>query len=51
MRDYDLLVPMSVESLTAERHAEARDDYARDADAWREEWIRKHGITPPPAPR
>jgi ribulose-phosphate 3-epimerase len=36
VRDYDLLVPLSVESLTQERHAEAREAYERDADQWRE---------------
>jgi ribulose-phosphate 3-epimerase len=35
VRDYDLLVPASVETLVVERHAAARDDYNRRADAWR----------------
>ncbi|HVL53788.1 MAG TPA: ribulose-phosphate 3-epimerase, partial [Vitreimonas sp.] len=48
VRDYDLLVPMSVESLTQERHAEARDAYLREADDWRAAWIRERGETSPP---
>ena len=35
VRDYDLLVPASVEALVVERHAAARDEYDRRADAWR----------------
>ena len=47
IRDYDLLVPASVEALVVERHADARTTYARDADAWREAFIAEHGIIPP----
>ena len=48
VRDFDLLVPLSTESLTIERHSEARDAWLREAEAWREQWIREHGVTPPP---
>jgi ribulose-phosphate 3-epimerase len=47
VRDYDLLVPLSVESLTQERHADARESYLRDAEAWRESWTREHGAATP----
>ena len=50
IRDYDLLVPMSAESLTVERHAAAREEYARAAEKWREQFIREHGVTPPANP-
>ncbi|HUQ78178.1 MAG TPA: ribulose-phosphate 3-epimerase [Patescibacteria group bacterium] len=54
VRDYDVLVPASVEALTIERHAADRDRYAAEASAWRERWIAEHGVTPPetlhPAP-
>ena len=33
VRDYDLLVPATVEALVVERHADARVGYERDADA------------------
>ena len=36
VRDYDLLVPATAETLLVERHAADRDDYDRRADAWRE---------------
>ncbi|HEU5204072.1 MAG TPA: ribulose-phosphate 3-epimerase [Candidatus Limnocylindrales bacterium] len=36
VRDYDLLVPASAEALVVERHAAARDEYDRRAEAWRE---------------
>jgi ribulose-phosphate 3-epimerase len=48
VKDFDLLVPLSTESLTIERHSEARDAWLREADAWREQWIREHGVTTPP---
>ncbi len=50
IRDYDLLVPASTETLVRERHTAARDAYERDADAWREEFIAEHGVIPPPGP-
>jgi ribulose-phosphate 3-epimerase len=37
VRDYDLLVPLSVEELTIERHAEGRETWQRAAEAWRKE--------------
>ncbi len=48
VRDYDLLVPATVEATVVERHAKARADYGREADAWREAFIREHGVIPPP---
>jgi len=48
IRDFDLMVPATVIDLTAQRHSEARDKYAADADAWREEYAREHGWTDPP---
>ena len=54
VRDYDILVPASVEALTIERHTADRERYAAAADAWRTDYIAKHGIKPPetllPAP-
>jgi hypothetical protein len=49
VRDYDLLVPASVETLVIERHADARVAYEREAEAWREAFIRDHGVIPPPS--
>jgi ribulose-phosphate 3-epimerase len=49
VRDYDLLVPATVEALVVERHATARASYQREADAWREEFIRERGIIAPPS--
>ena len=48
IRDYDLLVPASVEILVAERHAGERDHYDRAAASWREAFIAEHGVIPPP---
>jgi ribulose-phosphate 3-epimerase len=48
VRDYDLMVPATVEQLVIERHAEARERYAGEAEAWREEYAREHGWTDPP---
>jgi ribulose-phosphate 3-epimerase len=54
VRDYDMLVPASVEALTIERHTADRERYAALAEAWRTDYIAKHGIKPPetllPAP-
>lgn len=36
VRDYDLMVPATAETLTLERHADARSRYQAEADAWRE---------------
>lgn len=49
IRDYDLLVPASVELLVRERHAEASAEYERQALAWREAFIAEHGVIPPPS--
>ena len=49
IRDYDLLVPASVEALVIERHAGERASYLRDADGWRERFIAEHGVIPPPS--
>jgi ribulose-phosphate 3-epimerase len=49
VRDYDLLVPMSVEQLTVERHADARDRHRAHAQAWRAGWIAEHGAPTPAA--
>ena len=49
VRDYDLLVPASVEALVVERHTPGRAIYEREADAWREAFIREHGVIPPPS--
>ncbi len=51
VRDYDLLVPLSAERLTAERHGGARDAYLREADGWRDAWVREHGTALAPEPR
>jgi ribulose-phosphate 3-epimerase len=48
VRDFDLMVPATVERLTAKRHADARAKYAAEAEAWREEYAREHGWTDPP---
>ncbi len=47
VRDYDLLVPASVEALTVERHAADRERYLGEAAAWRAAYIAEHGIRPP----
>ncbi len=31
------------------RHADARVVYEREAETWREEFIREHGVIPPPS--
>jgi ribulose-phosphate 3-epimerase len=48
MRDFDLMVPATVETLVTERHATARDTYQTQAEAWREAFIREHGVIEPP---
>lgn len=47
VRDYDMLVPASVEALTIERHTADRERFAAEAEAWRTDYIAKHGIKPP----
>jgi hypothetical protein len=49
VRDYDLLVPASVEALVIERHAAERTEFERQADAWRVAFIAEHGVIPPPS--
>ena len=49
VRDYDLLVPATVEALAIDRHAEAREAYQREADTWREAFIRERGVIAPPS--
>jgi ribulose-phosphate 3-epimerase len=49
VRDYDLMVPATVEKLVAERHSEARERWEAKAERWREEYARDHGWTEPPA--
>ena len=46
VRDYDLLVPATVEAVVLERHAVTRDELAREADAWRET-LRRDGRAAP----
>jgi ribulose-phosphate 3-epimerase len=48
VRDYDLMVPATVQELTVERHAPAREQYAAEAERWREEYARQNGWTEPP---
>jgi ribulose-phosphate 3-epimerase len=47
-RDFDLLVPATVEDLTVSRHAAAREDYLVEAEAWRTEYAAAHGWKDPP---
>ncbi|MFL5770970.1 MAG: ribulose-phosphate 3-epimerase [Chloroflexota bacterium] len=42
-RDFDLLVPATVEELTVARHAEGRDRYLVEADVWRKQYAAEHG--------
>ncbi len=49
VRDYDLLVPATVEAVVIERHASARERYLREAEAWREAFIRERGVIAPPS--
>jgi ribulose-phosphate 3-epimerase len=49
IRDYDLLVPATIEALVIERHSQARDTYQREAAAWREAFIRERGVIAPPS--
>jgi ribulose-phosphate 3-epimerase len=50
IRDYELLVPMSAEQLTIDRHTARREEYIAAAARWREAYIREHGVTPPTTP-
>lgn len=47
VRDFDLLVPASVEALTIERHSTDRERYLAAAAAWREAYIAEFGVKPP----
>ena len=47
VRDYDLLVPASVEAIVVERFIDARTGLERDADAWRMAFTDAHGVIPP----
>jgi ribulose-phosphate 3-epimerase len=49
VRDYELLVPASVEGLTVQRHAADREAALQEAEAWRER-IRAQQAGPPPRP-
>ena len=49
VRDYDLLVPASVEALVIDRHAAARLVHEREAETWREAFVAEHGVIPPPS--
>ena len=49
VRDYDLLVPATVEALVVERHGDARMGYEREAADWREVFIRERGVIAPPS--
>jgi ribulose-phosphate 3-epimerase len=51
VRDYDLLVPASVEALTEARHAAARDRYLVEAERWRAAYIAEFGVKPPETQR
>ncbi len=51
VRDYDLLVPASVEGLVEERHAADRARYHAEAARWREDYIAEHGVKPPETQR
>ena len=48
VRDYDLMVPATVEGLVHERHDEARARYEAEAETWREAYAAEHGWTDPP---
>jgi hypothetical protein len=48
VRDYDLLVPATVEAVVIERHAQARTRYRVAAESWREAFIRERGVIAPP---
>lgn len=49
VREYDLLVPATVEVLVTEHHALAREGYQREASDWREAFIRERGVIAPPS--
>ena len=47
-RDFDLLVPATVEDLTVSPHAAAREDYLVEAEAWRKQYAAENGWKDPP---
>jgi ribulose-phosphate 3-epimerase len=49
VRDYDLLVPATVEAVAIERYAAGRERYLREAEVWREMFIRERGVIAPPS--
>ena len=49
VRDYDLLVPATIEALVSERHSQARERFQRAADEWRDVFIRERGVIAPPS--
>jgi ribulose-phosphate 3-epimerase len=51
VRDYDLLIPASVEALAEGRHASDRERYLAKAAGWREGYIAEHGVKPPETTR
>jgi hypothetical protein len=51
VRDYDLLIPASVEALAEGRHAGDRERYLAAAADWREQYIAEHGVKPPETTR
>ena len=42
LRNYELLVPASAQTLVQERHASGRDARLAEAEAWREAYLREH---------
>ena len=50
LRDYDLLVPMSAEAVTLERHAGACEAWQAEADEWRAGWTPADGAAVPERP-
>jgi len=49
VRDYDLLVPATVEAVVIERHRHTRQGYLRAAETWRETFVRERGVIAPPS--
>jgi hypothetical protein len=49
VRDYDLLVPATVEAVVTERHGGERERLLREAQAWREAFILERGVIAPPS--
>ena len=47
VRDYDLLIPASAETLATERHTAARDRALAEAAHWRTAYIAEFGSKPP----